>query len=379
MSPNNSFFENLTPIDGFSHTLNQSGCVAVPEGWFLFITDIKGSTNAIRSGKYRDVNRAGALCILAIVNSDYYHKIPFIFGGDGIMFLVPPSALALFSDLMCAVRDFTREVLKLDLRVGAVPVRSLYQAGKQLAVGKLKFGYGGCSAVFEGDGIDFAEILVKSQNSEHLLSATHISHTKVNFDGFFCPFADIPSLQGHVMALIIKPLKRNWHEVAEELFKYIGDENLHHPLDAKRLRVNNAAHNVNVNAAIISGKNKGLKYYWRRLALSTKFLLLKRPSEQEKITQAAYTQMIPASDYRKYDGHYKIVFRCDRKTINEVMGWLTKQEEQGNFLFGCHLTNRSIMTCLFNGKGDERELHLIDAADGGYALAATMLKQKLYP
>jgi hypothetical protein len=89
--------------------------------------------------------------------------------------------------------------------------------------------------------------------------------------------------------------------------------------------------------------------------------------------------MIPASDYRKYDGHYKIVFRCDRKTINEVMEWLTEQEKQGNFLFGCHLTNRSIMTCLFNGKGNERELHLIDAADGGYALAATMLKQKLYP
>ena len=378
MPTNNSFFENLPAIDGFNNTQTQEICVAVPESWFLFITDIKGSTEAISAGKYRDVNVAGALCIMAIINSEYYRKIPFIFGGDGVMFLVPATALPLFSDLTCAVRQFTQQVLNLDLRIGIVPVHTLYQADKQLAVGKLQFGYGGCLAIFEGDGIEFAENLVKMPDSNYLLPASHHADTEVNFEGFFCPFADISSEQGNVMALIIKPMRLNWHDISTELFRYIGDENLHHPLDANQLKLNNGETNVNLNAAIISGKNTGFKYHLQQLIVKTKFFLLNRDATPEKLAQAVQTNMIPASDYRKYDGTLKIVFRCDTETIHKVVQWLTQHEQRGDFLFGYHLTDRSIITCLFDGKGDDRELHLIDAADGGYALAAAMLKQKLY-
>jgi hypothetical protein len=373
-----NFFESLTPTNGLGAAKKQEVCVAVPENFFLFITDVKGSTEAIRAGKYRDVNVAGALCIMAIINSEYYRKIPFIFGGDGVMFLVPENALSLFSDLMCAVRQFTQAVLNMELRVGIVPIQTLYQAGKQLAIGKLSFGHGGCLAIFEGNGIEFAENLVKMPASDYLLPATHITHTEVNFEGFFCPFADIPSEQGNVMALIIKPMQMNWHDISKELFGYIGDENLHHPLDANALSINKTAHNIDLNAAVVSGKNSGFLYHLEQLVVKTKLLRLNRTAMKVKIAQAVRSNMMPASDYQKYDGNYKIVFRCSTETIERVIQWLTQHEQQGSFLFGYHLTNRSIMTCLFDGKGDDRELHLIDAADGGYALAAAMLKQKLY-
>lgn len=377
MPTTENFFENLSPTDPVSALKNQDLSVAAPKDWFLFITDIKGSTDAIQAGKYRDVNLAGALCIMAIINSMYYRKIPFIFGGDGVMFLVPAKALRLFSDLMQGVRQFTHTVLSLDLRIGIVPMTALYEANKPLRVGKLSFGHGGCLATFEGTGIEWAEKLVKQPHSNYLLSVDYQAQTPVNFEGFFCPFSDIPSKQGCVMALIIKPLRLEWQAISNALLTKIGNAASHHPLDAKVLTLNRTAKNINLNAAVISGKNAGIAYHLRQLAIKLKFYWSDWFTTQAALAQTVQANMIPASDYQKYDGNYKIVFRCDEQTRDTVIQWLKEQEADKNFVFGYHLTDRSIMTCLFDGKGDDRELHLIDAADGGYALAATMLKEKL--
>src|SRR5688572_19734973 len=176
-----SFFEALTPAASFFE-LSQSKTASVPNDWEIFITDVRNSTVAIQNGKYKEVNIAGALCITAIINSGYYGKIPFVFGGDGITFLVPPEARGEFADLMHGVRKFTSEAFGLDLRIGIVPAQTLYQNNKSIAVGKYRFGHGAHFAVFEGDGIDYAESLVKEQNSAYLLAPDHRAKIEVNFE-----------------------------------------------------------------------------------------------------------------------------------------------------------------------------------------------------
>ncbi|MEY4767383.1 MAG: hypothetical protein RL637_22 [Pseudomonadota bacterium] len=373
---NLNFFKNLEPLQSIGDLQNSSRCSAVPENWMLWITDVKGSTEAIRCGRYREVNIAGALCILAIINSPYYPQIPFIFGGDGVMFLIPNRLQKVFEPLMIEVSHFVSQALQLELRIGMVAVKDIYAAEKELAIAKLPFGHGGWSAIFEGNGIDFAEHLVKMPDSIHLLTATIENQHEIQFNGFFCPFADIPSQQGHVMALIIKPLQLNWSVIANQLLSYIGNEQSHHPLDVDLIGINQSSTNVHINAMAITGKNSGMIYRLQKMKSKLKLAFLNRQVKNKKIQQTIRHSVIPASDYQKYDGYYKIVFRCDSQTLQTVIQWLNEQENAGHFKFGYHLTDRSIITCLFGGSGDQRQLHLIDAADGGYALAAAMLKQK---
>jgi len=351
--------------------------MAPPESWSMFITDVRNSTEAIRNGKYKHVNIAGALCITAIINSEYYRKVPFIFGGDGVMFLVPSSSIELFSDSMRSVQRFTREMFSLDLRIGIVPMKVIYDASKQVSIGKLQFGHGGCMAIFEGDGIDFAEALVKATGSQYLLADPDAHEFEASFEGFSCPFADIPSDLGQVMALIIRPQKMQVMQISNELFQLIGDESSHHPLDAEHMALDRTKRNVDLNALIAAGRRFGFVHLAYKILTLGSMYLKSRNFMKKKISSHIKNLIIPASDYRKYDGSFKIVFRCDVDTQNAVIQWLEEGERCGNFLSGYHLTDRSLLTCLFNGKGDDRELHLIDATDGGYALAAQMLKKKL--
>lgn len=44
-------------------------------------------------------------------------------------------------------------------------------------------------------------------------------------------------------------------------------------------------------------------------------------------------------------------------------------------LYGIHESDRALLTCFLH-LGSRREVHFVDSADGGYALAGKMLKQK---
>ena len=59
----------------------------------------------------------------------------------------------------------------------------------------------------------------------------------------------------------------------------------------------------------------------------------------------------------------------------QLLKILDKFEQNKKIVYGVLITNRTLMTCLiFERHG--RQIHFIDAADGGYALAAKQLKEK---
>jgi hypothetical protein len=50
--------------------------------------------------------------------------------------------------------------------------------------------------------------------------------------------------------------------------------------------------------------------------------------------------------------------------------------KRGALVYGLHITDRALMTCLvFERMG--RQVHFVDGADGGYALAAKAMKERL--
>ena len=50
----------------------------------------------------------------------------------------------------------------------------------------------------------------------------------------------------------------------------------------------------------------------------------------------------------------------------------------GKLVYGFHVSDRALMTCLVY-KAQGRHTAFIDGADGGYALAAKVLKENLKP
>ena len=86
-----SFYANLPIFTGFMGVAEDKNFHDVPAEWLVVVSDIKGSTKAIESGRYKDVNILGASSIIAVLNSVKDVEIPFAFGGDGASFVIPPS------------------------------------------------------------------------------------------------------------------------------------------------------------------------------------------------------------------------------------------------------------------------------------------------
>ena len=53
------FYENLVGFTRFSDATDLSLYRPLPDDWSIVIADIKGSTKAIREGRYKDVNLMG--------------------------------------------------------------------------------------------------------------------------------------------------------------------------------------------------------------------------------------------------------------------------------------------------------------------------------
>ncbi len=73
----------------FSRVTDLSNYRPLPEDWWVGLTDVTGSTQAIAEGRYKAVNMAGAAAISAAMNALDHEDFPFAFGGDGSQLAVP--------------------------------------------------------------------------------------------------------------------------------------------------------------------------------------------------------------------------------------------------------------------------------------------------
>ena len=62
------FYNNLKSFTDFSLIGKTAIYHQVPANWWVVITDVRGSTAAIQSGRYKDVNLVGAAAITCLQN-----------------------------------------------------------------------------------------------------------------------------------------------------------------------------------------------------------------------------------------------------------------------------------------------------------------------
>jgi len=155
------FYEHLEGFSEFSQFTQLELYRPLPSTWFVLITDVKGSTNAIEDGLYKEVNSLGVASIVALLNAVSPLKVPYVFGGDGATVCIPPSSKAAAESALVATKQMAKDNFGLDLRIGMVAMKEIEAAGHQIFVGKYQPSDHFQQAMFQGDGLRHAESLIK--------------------------------------------------------------------------------------------------------------------------------------------------------------------------------------------------------------------------
>ncbi|MGQ4647935.1 DUF3095 family protein [Lyngbya aestuarii] len=383
------FYADLPILDNFLDVTDPTNFHAVPSDWYIVITDIIGSTKAIESGLYKDVNLLGACSIAAVLNIAGNLEIPFVFGGDGASILIPPSLFAKTRQALLGTSQRARKEFNLDLRVGAVPVSDIIETNHEVKVAKFKVSEQYYQAAFAGGGVNYATELIKNPESAHLYSyGIAADGVQANFSGLECRWQEIPTKNGESVSLIVSATTGNREKDSniyravilliksiygsEDYFKPIAKEHLKLAFSYKYLKSE-----TRLRAKSGSFLHKLLYFckIWIENLLGW-FLMtfeVKLPDGDWKI----YKKMVVATtDYQKFDDTLRMIIDGNFVQTKKLTRFLERSYQEGKLVYGLHTSDRTLITCLiFERHG--RQVHFVDGADGGYAAAAKELKQRI--
>lgn len=108
-----------------------------------------------------------------------------------------------------------------------------------------------------------------------------------------------------------------------------------------------------------------------RLAVATGLPIRAMGKELRNIRR----ENIENADVYKIDGTLKMTIAVTPQQRQRIITRLEELRRQGAIRYGYHTSDRAIMTCLIHTNHDD-EVHFVDSADGGYAVAARMLKSQ---
>ncbi|MCB1490774.1 MAG: DUF3095 family protein, partial [Rhodobiaceae bacterium] len=192
----------LTSFSTFSQVVEPSVYTPLPDDWLVGMTDVEDSTGAIAAGRYKAVNMAGAAAISAVMNALDHAPFPFIFGGDGTAFAVPPEFGDIAANALARTAAFVRDDLSLNLRVAMVPVSTIRAAGHDVLVGWYAVSDAVRYAVFSGGGLTWAEAEMKAGRF-HLPAAR--PEDRPDLTGLSCRWNRIGAAKGTILSLIVRP------------------------------------------------------------------------------------------------------------------------------------------------------------------------------
>ncbi|HQR74013.1 MAG TPA: DUF3095 domain-containing protein [Sulfurovum sp.] len=389
MYSTDDFYATIKSFSNFSDFTRLETYSNLPLDWFVVVADIKNSTDAINKGLYKEVNSISTATVAVVLNAIVPLKIPYVFGGDGATFCIPPSKKESIQSALVAVKKLARESFNLQLRVGIVPMSLIKEHGYDIFIGKYQPLAHFQQAMFQGNGLDYAESLIKNSNFTHRY---HLDEEKIesnaNFEGFECRWDEIPSSHEETVAIIVRVIdteiehkKQSYDEIFQKILSIYGDEKQHHPLRAENLSLTLSLAKLSSETRIrtaFQGTYSKVKYLFRLLLLSLagKYLMA-RNIKSESVDWGQYKQrLITNTDYRKFDEVLRMVISGTKLQREELTAFLTKLHDEKKIVFGMHPSPSAIVTCMiFNY--DTEHIHFLDGSNGGYAMAAKYMKEQL--
>lgn len=376
------FYSKLQVRDvNMTDLLKQAAFENIPPDWFVIIADVKNSTAAVSTGKHNDVNLVAASCLVVALNiaSDAGIDIPFFFTGDGGTVLVPP---VLLKKILAGLHIHNRNSIRnfsLELHIGSVSIQDILEAGHFLSIARAKAGKI-TKAVVLGDGLQYAEQLIKNAQPHD----DNADEALLNMQGLECRWDKVkpPAQLNEVVCYLVvatspQEQAQVYADVLQKMDEIFGTIEVRNPLSLDRLKLLMTLNKVKKEMMARFGR-------WRPAylisTLATTFvgsLFFRFNWKVNKLRGKEYLQqVISNADILTIDGRINCIVSSSSDRRKRFIAYLDKQEQAGNLLFGHFVNTESIMTCYIESRND-KHIHFVDGADGGYTEAAKELKVKL--
>jgi hypothetical protein len=381
------FFSRIEPFDNFEDTFDPSRYHPLPADWLVAVCDIQGSTAGIRDGKYKEVNMTGASAIIAVLNATRGREIPYVFGGDGASFALPPDAANPVAAALMATREMAAGVFGLTLRAGIIPAADVRAAGHDIRVARYRLSEKVAIAMFNGGGISCAEGMIKDPvgQQKYDVSQWTSSPPSADFGGLECRWNPLKTVKGQIVTLIVRVTKNDDAAVYRELFYTIrricGPQEDYRPARQNALSLSfqpeNLKRELGVRAYGGSFSRRvfyAMKMWWENILGTTLLGLDMKVAGMDGTTYRR--DLVLNTDFQKFDDALRMVLDSTPAQTAELLEYLNLQYNRGRLFYGMHVEQEALITCLIFNRND-KHLHFIDGARGGYGAAATSMKEQM--
>ncbi len=379
------FYADLPAFDDFREVADLGHYAALPDDWTLIVSDVVGSTKAIERGEYKNVNMVGAAFLTAVINVSGDVSVPFVFGGDGGLVAVPPGLVSRACAEARKLQAVSFKLFGLSLRAAAIPVSALRSSGADVLVGKYRLSEGNELAMFAGHGPARADEWLKAdETSKGYALAPYEDEDYPDLEGLSCRWEPLKARNGIMLTTILLPLTPDAadeiHTISDRISDILGDQiaNFAPAHDATlRFRFPPSGLPLEIAADLRGAKNTR-RIVWIYLTAVFQYLCERFGLKIGDYNGATYRAVLKSNtDYRKYDGALRMVLDVSHAQAASIEGFLEQEYQAGNVIYGTWKADQAMMTCLMFSLSESKHVHFIDGADGGYAMAARDLKQRM--
>ncbi|MFC7396732.1 DUF3095 domain-containing protein [Chelatococcus sp. GCM10030263] len=368
------FYSEVPIFTRFPDLLDGSYYRPLPEDWVVGMTDVVSSRQAIAEGRYKAVNVAGVAVIAGLSNALGQEEFPFVFGGDGASFAIPPEAAEAARGVLAASAGWAREELGLTLRAALMPVATIREAGSDVRVARFAPSPNVCYAMFAGGGLAWASAAMKAGR----FAVPPTAGASPDLNGLSCRWQPIPARRGVILSLIVVPAGAVVSEDYRRLVHDILELATHAERPVPSVAAGWSPAGAEIEAHVMRRSSGPLAL--RRLLARAKgffsFAFLKTIPRIGQFDTAAYIkQTIENSDFRKYDDGLRMTVDCTAEEADRIEARLAEADAAGISLSGAHRQDAALMTCFVPSALRSDHVHFIDGAGGGYAAAAIAMQR----
>ncbi|GAB5519894.1 MAG: DUF3095 domain-containing protein [Rhodothermales bacterium] len=382
-----SFYRELPLITAFSDVFQFDQYRPAPADWWIVITDVAGSTQAIQEGRYKAVNFVGAIAIAAVQNAIGDHAIPFVFGGDGATMLIPPSEKDKVAGVLRSVQETSEEEYDLTLRVGLISVREVQEAGYEIAMGRYGTTEHFTQAVFTGGGLAYAERRIKDPKTTAQYGIQDVEPIPADYSGVECRWSTIENPLGETISLLVEAKADDpeeaagiYREVIYQIEQIVGTPEVFKPIVPSHLRLSYDMGQLAQMEPRIRASKWVRPFYLLKIWLLQFVVLLIDKTKAKALDGARWDQylehLVETTDAQKFDEMLRMVLACSPGTRQQLDDYLEAQYQAGRLVYGTHSADSALLTCVVHERMGA-QVHFVDGSNGGYALASKGLKARM--
>lgn len=371
-------FLQIEAFDAFARVVDRDVYRPLPDDWWLGVTDVVHSTQAIAEGRYKAVNMAGAAVLSAVMNAVGGRDFPFVFGGDGAAFAVGPGDAETARKAMARTARWSADELGLELRAGMVSIHDIRAAGRDVLVARYAPSLSVRYAMFAGGGLEWADEQLKAGR---IAIAPAPPGRPPDLTGLSCRWEAITAKRGVILSLIVRQgLSGDMPAFTSVLRRLLalldGEERQAHPVTPANLVFKWQPTGVGLEALASRGRLPlALRALQVRLHALMASALFKTGIRLGGFDPAHYREQTALnSDFRKFGDGLHMTVDCTLDTAERIEALLGEAQGAGAVRFGAFRQTAALLTCIVPSPLGDDHLHFIDGAQGGYSQAARQLK-----